>query len=239
MSGFDYENYGLFKEAGTGRVSWGVRLAKRLGLKNRYIRFFRGQRKDQAVIEIGCGNGSFLRELMLNGFSDVRGIEPSPSYQRVVPDHLIEQCYAADGLASCKPESVGMFVALDVFEHIRPNELSDLLKLIERCLEPEGRLLIRVPNMASPLALPNYFGDISHTTPLNQNSLRQLLFDAGLQVDSFHPEPFAYPRSLMMILGILFWPFAKACLAISLSAFGIQRQILTPNLVCLVRKVAA
>jgi SAM-dependent methyltransferase len=234
---YDYGNYGAFKDSYRGSNSGALaRIARALGFRNRYLRFLRSAERDKLVLEIGCGNGEFLDQLLLHGFTRVHGVDPSPTFQPVVDPHLITQQYASEYLHKCSPASIGAVVALDVFEHIHAPELRDLLVLIYDRLLPSGVVMFRVPNMASSTALANYFGDLSHRTALTEVSIRQLVFQLGFTLRGIYPEPFAYPRSLATLLGILTWPFYRTFTRLILSAFGIRPPVLTPNLVCVLVK---
>ncbi len=233
----DYERYGAFKEAyATSRHSKLRRLAHSLGLRNRYLRFLRTADRSLPVLEIGCGNGEFLAVMMQDGFVSVTGLEPSPSYRPVVDQSLILPLYADAYLGTCASESIGTIVALDVFEHIPHVQLQTLLTLIYDRLAPGGFLIFRVPNMASPLALTNYFGDLTHAVGLNEVSIRQLLFGVGFGSPAILAEPFAYPRSIRTIIGVMLWPLHRFVYGALLAGFGIQGRVMTPNLVCVVRK---
>ena len=237
--GFDYDRYGAFKSASTRQqASLFERVARTLGFKNRYLRFLRAVPRDRLLLEIGCGNGQFLREVMEAGFQHVLGLEPSDSYVNVVDQELILKTYAHDYLKSCPNGSLGAVIALDVFEHLPVPELRQLIGSIHDSLSPNGFLIFRVPNMASPLALHNYYGDLSHTTPLNEVSIRQLVFDTGFSIIAIDPEPLAYPRSPMALLRLLGWYVYKWLVASALRAFGINGRVLTPNLVCTLQKSA-
>ncbi len=107
--------------------------------------------------------------------------------------------------------------------HIPQDELRKLFALINSRLVSGGLLVFRVPNMASPLALVNYFGDLSHTTPLNEVSVQQLAFGSGLKITRVHPEPFAYPTSAAALIGILIWPLCRRIIGLTLAAFGTPR----------------
>jgi hypothetical protein len=171
-----------------------------------------------------------------DGFVSVIGIEPSTSYRPVVDPALILPLYADAYLDSCASGSIGTVVALDVFEHIPKVDLQALLALIHDRLVAGGLLVFRVPNMASPLALTNYYGDLTHAIALNEVSIRQLLFDTGFASHQVLAEPFAYPRSISTVVGILLWPLFRLVQGLTLAAFGINGRVMTPNLVCVVRK---
>lgn len=235
---FDYEEYGAFKASATPAQKGPARQVMRwLGLRNRYLRFLKNASRSHPLVEIGSGDGSFLVVLSDAGFQRLRGIEPSPSYKPVAPPGSIVQCYAQEYFEQAAPASIGTVLALDVFEHIPVADLRRLLALIADRLMPGGMLVFRVPNLAGGLGLFNYHGDISHTTALNEISLRQLAFGTPFVHVDVRAVPFAYPRSLMGLFGLLLWLPYKVCTTAVMAAFGISAKILTPNLMCTMRKV--
>lgn len=230
---YDYSSYGEMKmRQAAGESRW-ERLSRRMGVRNRYLRLVRGIDLTLPVVELGCGDGSFIRALHNFGFKHVQGVDLSPSYA------MSEDCVVGDAqsfLRQQAPASVGLILALDVFEHISQPELLDLLLLAKSRLQKDGRIVFRVPNMGSPLGLINQFGDLSHRLGLNEISVRQLAFEAGLQIHSVEAEPFAYPRSLSTILGYLAWPIYRTMTKLAYAAFGQHVRILTPNLICQLTK---
>jgi 2-polyprenyl-3-methyl-5-hydroxy-6-metoxy-1,4-benzoquinol methylase len=116
---YSYDNYGEFKEsAGVRPRSRVEHVARGLGLKNRYMRFLKTAARDKPVLEIGCGNGQFMQEMLHEGFTTVTGVEPSSTYRPVVDPGLIINAFASHYLETCSPSSFGTIVALDVLEHI-------------------------------------------------------------------------------------------------------------------------
>lgn len=226
------KDYGLYKRSYAMRGFWPA-VRKFLPLRNRYLKFFSIANKSFPLLEIGCGDGAFLKILSNDGFVDVQGLEPSTSYAFSDDSLLIHNVYAHEFLADCYGHHFGTVVMMDVLEHIPIGELHSLLKQIKACLKPKGVLILRIPNMGSPLSLHNYFGDLTHVTGLNELSIRQLCFETGFILQSIKPEPFSYPCSLSSLAGIVFWPFYSCFSRIILSAFGISQKILTPNLVCI------
>lgn len=233
----EFESYGAFKSASAlhpGRISsWIERV---LFLKNRYLRFFRLAQKSEPLVELGCGSGKFLSVLQSAGFADLAGVEPSPSYVDQPSGLSIHRCTAQQYLTATPSRTIGTFVALDVFEHIPAMELRNLLSVMYDRLQPGGIVIFRVPNMSSPFALTNYFGDLTHKTPLNEVSIRQLIFGTEFFVEGMYDEPVARPRSTRMIFGVVLWPIYKQILLTLLSAFNLQSRIVTPNLVCILKK---
>lgn len=235
---FDYTQYGAFKgQSSHVAPRWQHRLARSIGLGNRYLKFLASADRHLPVIEVGCGDGRFLKTLREAGFSNLVGVDPSATYKSVTTEIPILHAYANDYLDQCLDDSVGTIVAFDVFEHIPLQVLRDLFALARRKLSPNGMIVFRIPNMSSPLALVNFFGDTSHVTALNQNSLDQIFFDSGLHLEEVSPEPLAYPRSLLDLAGIFAWYVFKVVYGLVLRAFGIRGRVLTPNMVCTVRRL--
>lgn len=234
---YDYKNYGSFKATYATPLSSFVRsIAAFLRLKHRYIRFLKGLGKHDFILEIGCGDGSFLKALKDYGFTNIIGIDPSLSYSSVDHDLNIYQADAFSFLHDQKPRSFDAILMLDVIEHISLEDLKVLIPLIRESLTDCGLLIMRTPNMSSPLGLRNYFGDLSHVTPLNEISIMQLFFQSGFHDFCFFSEPFQYPRSLAGAMGILMWPIIEFLIKCICTSFGINSRVLTPNLVCILRK---
>lgn len=234
---FDYTNYGKFKSTGKAHAGWKERLANFLGVRSRYVKFMRGANRRGQIVELGCGDGSFMLHLQREGFTNIVGIEPSVSYSRVSENLIIRPGYAKEELLLFKDASISAVVALDVLEHVPSDDLIELFEIIERKLEMNGIFVIRVPNMASPFAMINFFGDVSHVTPLNEISITQLVFGRGFSL-AFYPEPLSFPRSIADGLGIVIWTVVKNIHSLCLRAFGIRGYCLTPNLVVVMTRVS-
>jgi SAM-dependent methyltransferase len=235
MQKFNYSGYGAFKSVPMQSKFFAL-LKKKLRFKNRYLSFLVSVPRDLPVVEIGCGNGRFILDLLNEGFKDVKGVEPSQTYTFLADKSLISHEFASPYLSNIRESTLGLVVSLDVFEHIPRAELLDLIKLIESRLVDGGFLVFRIPNMSSPLALVNFYGDLSHTTPLNEFSIPQLIFDTGLYIESIKAEPFYFPVSPKIVIGIIVWPLFCMFYRILFAAFGMKTRILTPNLVCVLRK---
>lgn len=223
---FDYSNYGSWKGVGTAR-NW------RPNLPNRYIRFLNGVDRSKPVVELGCADGSFMRAMRRAGFADVRGIDLCPEYAGCTG---VEIGDAREIIDRASDASLGGVVALDVFEHIPQVDLRDLLIACRQKLIPGGQVIFRVPNAGSSLGLINQNGDMSHVNAFNEVSVRQLAFDTGLSVRRVAAEPFAYPRSLAALVGIVLWPVYKGLMRTIFAAYGQRPAVITPNLVCILTR---
>src|SRR5205823_13176594 len=72
----------------------------------------------------------------------------------------------------------GIFLA-QVVEHLPPPQLVRLLELAHAKLRPGGVLVAETINPLSPIALRNYFADLTHAQPLVAETLALLAGQAG------------------------------------------------------------
>lgn len=106
------------------------------------------------VLDFGCGDGGFLREMHALGFANLEGFDQSPGVERAkqlgfgrffrssVWDFLDE----AERYGGIKADAV---VMINVLEHVA--EPLDLLQRVRRLLPAHGKLCVTVPNDFSPL----------------------------------------------------------------------------------------
>ena len=74
----------------------------------------------------------------------------------------------------------GIFLA-QVVEHLPPPALVRLLELAHAKLRPDGVLVAETINPLSPIALRNYFADLTHAQPLVAETLALLAEQAGFR----------------------------------------------------------
>jgi SAM-dependent methyltransferase len=132
-----------------------------------------------AVLEIGFGDGRFLRYAQSRGYR-CSGVEISDEAVATLKEAGIDARVGT--LAAFAESSFDLVAAFDVFEHMTPTELLETLRQAHRVLRPGGRLLARFPNAASPFGAVNQFGDITHLTALSAQSFGQLGEVAGFRL---------------------------------------------------------
>lgn len=136
------------------------------------------------VLEIGFGNGSFLRWAKDEG-ARLFGTE-------VLPEALAhaEQTGVTTlplDLAESVPDYAGRFAliaAFDVMEHLSYAENQRLLDQVAALLAPGGRFVARFPNGQSPFGRVYQNGDMTHSCMLSASIVRQLLI--GRPFDVIH-----------------------------------------------------
>jgi O-antigen chain-terminating methyltransferase len=145
--------------------------------QRRYVDLFR----DAApVLDVGCGRGELVGLLREAGV-EARGIDADAdmvAYAR--GDGLdVEQADAVGYLDSVDDGTLGGIFMGQVVEHLPAATLARVLELAVRKLRPGGLFVAETINPLSPLALRNYFADLTHAQPLVPETLELLARQVG------------------------------------------------------------
>ncbi|MGE5690127.1 MAG: methyltransferase domain-containing protein [Pseudomonadota bacterium] len=132
------------------------------------------------VLDVGCGRGEFLGLLRDAGI-EARGVDADAD---MVADARgegldVAQADVLSTLEEVKPASLGGIFGAQLVEHLPPPALVRLLELAHRALRPGGVLVLETINPLSPLALRNYYADLTHAQPLVPETLELLVSGAG------------------------------------------------------------
>jgi SAM-dependent methyltransferase len=145
--------------------------------QRRYVDDFRGL---APVLDVGCGRGELVALLGEAGI-EARGVDADAdmvAYAR--GDGLdVEQADAVRYLEGLSDSSLGGVFMGQVVEHLPPNVLVRVFELVAAKLRPGGLLVAETINPLSPLALRNYFADLTHAQPLVPETLELLARQAG------------------------------------------------------------
>ena len=132
------------------------------------------------VLDIGCGRGEFLALLRGAGI-EARGVDLDAdmvAYAR--GEGLdVEHADAVDYLEGLDDGSLGGIFAAQLVEHVPAPTLVRLLTLAADKLRSGGLLVAETINPLSPLALRNYYADLTHAQPLVPETLELLARQAG------------------------------------------------------------
>lgn len=134
----------------------------------------------KSFIEIGCGDGSFLKHAS-KFYDRVVGNEPSQIYNKLTVEKGFEciPLYITSNFQVT--ETFDSFCAKQVFEHL-PNPKDTLLKIFEMINE-EGVGFIEIPNGAKTLYDSRYFDIFTdHVNYFTPTSLSKLAEEAGFVV---------------------------------------------------------
>ncbi|MGE4279448.1 MAG: class I SAM-dependent methyltransferase [Magnetospirillum sp.] len=170
-------------------------------LKSKHIRQFTkdfvdasGYRPGMSVLELGCGNGLFLRFLEKIGATRFMGVDGDSRVLGEMPPDLAAKVRVADfndffasHPADQKFDRVVMF---DVLEHFSAEDGAALLRAIGAVLAPGGRIVIRTPNMGSPWGMGVQYNDMTHRACYTPGSLRQVAQVGGYRLAAALPQAY-------------------------------------------------
>jgi SAM-dependent methyltransferase len=149
-----------------------------------------------AALDIGTGEGAFLRELLGLGFETVTGVEPSSAPIAAADPELaglIEHGIFEPGLRP--PASQTLITCLQTIEHIR--DPAPIVEAAAAMLKPGGMLLLvchdRRAFVNRALGLHSPIVDLEHMQLFSPRSASELLRRAGLRGIGLRPIRNRYP----------------------------------------------
>jgi SAM-dependent methyltransferase len=144
-----------------------------------YVDDFRGA---APVLDAGCGRGELLGLLREAGI-EARGVDADADMVAFARGEglEVEQADVIAYLEGLDDGSLGGIFAAQLVEHLPPPALLRFLELGAQKLRPGGLLVAETINPLSPLALRNYFADLTHAQPLVPETLALLTQQAGFR----------------------------------------------------------
>lgn len=160
---------------GNSADHWDARLAetwdaptRQWPTKNALIASLTGQ--TDAILDIGCGNGSILRHLRHLGYHNLHGLEISHYAIQRLSAEGIEMHRGVLPVIPLRDASFDVVIASQVLEHVIRRRR--FIKEMRRVLKPGGRAFIFVPDdCLGPISEPE------HVTKYNAQKLESLLRD--------------------------------------------------------------
>lgn len=136
--------------------------------------------KNKSIVDLGCGIGGVLNFLKIRNCQNFFGVDSSAEQVEVCRRFVSDKVAKMDlfeFLLSNK-QKYDIVIMLDLIEHISKNKIIELLHLVQNSLSPEGKVIIRTPNMGNILGLYGRYIDFTHETGFTTESLHQVLSEA-------------------------------------------------------------
>jgi SAM-dependent methyltransferase len=186
------------------------------------------------ILELGCGHGALLHFARAAGYTNMTGVDGSPAQiaaARKLGIEGIREGQLMEALRDTPEASLDAVVAFDVLEHLTRDEIVDAVDAIARVLKPGGRLILHVPNGASPFGTLMIYSDFTHEVAFTPESLAQLFLASGWARVECHEDPPAV-HGLKSALRYAAWRAIRAALRFYLLAETGSREhrVLTQNL---------
>jgi 2-polyprenyl-3-methyl-5-hydroxy-6-metoxy-1,4-benzoquinol methylase len=191
------------------------------------------------IVEIGCGDGTFVSYLLSKGFNRVEGVDSSSEQVEAARNMGRHQVILADNcerLEQIKGQ-MDMVVALDVIEHYNKRELLTLLDAVYGSLKDTGIFLVQTPNADGPFGARHRYSDFTHELAFTPYSLSQALRMAGFkEIECTPVEPIIHG-----IASLIRWCAWKAIRLLLVTYLAVETgcfhgHVLTQNMIARARK---
>jgi SAM-dependent methyltransferase len=149
-------------------------------IRERQRRYVDDFRDAAPVLDVGCGRGELLTLLREAGV-EARGIDADADMVAFARGESldVEQADLLAYLERVDAASLGGIFMGQVVEHLPPAVLVRALELAAQKLRPGGVLVAETINPLSPIALRNYYADLTHAQPLVPETLELLARQSG------------------------------------------------------------
>lgn len=184
--------------------------------------------KDAEIIDVGCGMGHFLSYLQDKGYRNIKGIDICDEQVEWCKKNVCKNVEKIDDLLAFFPRcgrSFDLIIMNDLIEHLRKDEMADILSAARKSLKAGGVLICRLPNMSNIFGVYLLYNDFTHETGFTEYSLRQLLHLAGFneviikgnktRINSLWKKPlfylvsFLFNKFIAMALRYVYMPGSK------------------------------
>lgn len=139
--------------------------------QKKYLKFINPLKilKDEVkALDIGCGRGEWISLLNENGFN-ARGIDINESMVKVASQKGLNAAVndALGELKNLDENSIDIITAFQVVEHIKFDDVLELIKEAKRVLAPCGILILETPNPENIMVGTQWFYlDATHKNPI-------------------------------------------------------------------------
>lgn len=190
-------------------------------------------RGQHLVVDIGCGQGRLVEQLLMHGYVAARGIDISPQQVELAHAagvHSVECGDYREMLGTYRGELAAV-VATDFLEHFAKDEVLSVFDDVRHALAPGGVFVARSPNATSPFFGNYQFSDFTHEVAFTPRSFAQLAATAGFRrTHAFACPPIAH--GVKSHVRSLLWRAVSSALKLALAAeTGTTGHIVTQNFI--------
>ncbi len=143
-------------------------------------------------LDIGASSGALALRLQQHFGGQATGVEPGNAYREFAAASGLDVYPSLEAFAASEPQPFDLITMIHVLEHL-PDPLAYLRDLRDRHLDPDGRLLIEVPNLYSHNAF-----EVAHLVSFSEHTLREMLRAAGFRIQTLQRH--GQPRSVVLPL---------------------------------------
>lgn len=173
-------------------------------LRKKYLKFFA---KDTQIVDIGCGDGTFIRMLEENDYSAIGIDSDAVSVKKCQEENLHVIQKDAISFLQENQNSFGGIICSHLIEHIPYDRTNFFIKSCYDAMCESGSLLIITPNINNLGGSANFWNDPTHVRPFTISSLKKLIsknmfkikhigYDKDSMI-SIRKNPFYFPIDIL------------------------------------------
>lgn len=215
------------------------KIEKQFPILDSYFGKFLPKNKNIKILDLGCGNGSFIHWLHKKGFESAIGIDISKEQVNQAKELGIKNIFQGDAKEFLKNrnEKYNLIFAKDFLEHFSKEEILELTDLINNSLKDDGVFIMKTPNAESLFWGRFRHSDFTHDISFTQRSIRQLLKVSGFgEINVFPQRPVVH--GIKSLIRYVLWRvieiILKSCLLIET---GSSEAIFTQNIIVYAKKL--
>jgi len=200
---------------------------------NSYFCEFLPKNKNAQIIDLGCGNGSFVYWLQQMGYSDTEGVDVSSEQVKIAEKLGIKNVKKADikEFISDKKQAYDVVFLRDVLEHFNKSEILEILELVFQSLKIGGKIIIQVPNAENFLSGRLRYGDFTHEISFTSESISQVLLVFGFKnIEIYGTQPVIH--GIKSFIRFILWKIIELSLRMYLLIeTGSKKGVFSQNLI--------
>ena len=168
---------------------------------------------EHSVLDLGCGVGRHLAYFQSKGIKLMVGVEISERAVKAAPIDVKNfiKCMDIFDFLDVNDEFFDRIICLDILEHFSKKQALSILIRLRGCLKPDGAVIIKLPNGASPWGLQFQHGDLTHVTAFSPQSFEHLAVSAGFRLERSWGEKLGSP--MKQIRSEIFYAFLRWVIA--------------------------
>ncbi|WP_263819266.1 class I SAM-dependent methyltransferase [Salinibacter sp.] len=183
-----YDEYVSSGQAGDVSVSKG-----RMVEVEKIVDKFIPKKKGTSIIDLGCGYGIYMKELLDRGYKNVKGVDISEEQVEAARRNGVENVFHGEAEHFLEGEasgSVDVVLMVDIIEHMELKKMLSVLGESNRVLSEGGRCIIHVPNAQGIFGMRVRYGDLTHERAFSPKSIEQLLRTTGFtSINIYEDKP--------------------------------------------------
>ncbi len=149
-----------------------------------------GLKKDQLLLDLGCGRGEFLKGFARLGLNS-EGLDSCESARELSKGHKIEICDFESQRLPYRDNHFDVVFCKSVIEHSYYPE--KIFKEVHRILRPNGKFIVMTPDWES--VFKTFYEDYTHRTPFTLASLKNIYAVSNfrqIKVNKFRQLPLVW-----------------------------------------------